>query len=311
MNTKSTIIVIVAALFSVPLLAQEPEKKQPPPPKPLPKAPAGILFERDVVYGKTGDVELKLNLARPETTDGPRPCVLVIHGGGWAAGDRIQHDKNTWDFVQRGYVSATIGYRFAPKYLFPAQVEDVKCAVRFLRANAEKFGIDPERFGAVGFSAGGHLSLMLGVMDKADGFEGDGGWADQSSKVQTVVNFFGPTDLTMEYPEASRGIVKNWIGGTMAEKPDAYKAASPVTYINTGDAPILSFQGTKDHLVPHNQVYRLTDVMTAAGVAGRAEFLVGAGHGAPLFDWQYTSNEMFAFFEKQLRPKKPAPKTAN
>ena len=286
----------------LPLIAEDQPK---PPPKPLPQAPAGIKFERDVVYGKTGDVELKLNLARPETPDGPRPCVVFIHGGGWAAGDRTQHDKQTWDFVQRGYVSATIGYRFAPKYVFPAQVEDVKCAVRFLRAHAEEYGIDPTRFGAVGFSAGGHLSLMLGVMDKGDGLEGDGGWPDQSSKVQAVVNFFGPTDFTMEYPPASRDIVKNFIGGTMTEKTDAYKAASPVTYINAGDAPILSFQGTKDPLVPHNQVFRLTDAMTAAGIPSRAEFFVGAGHGAG-FDWFHTTNEMNTFFDKLLKPKKPA-----
>src|SRR3954469_3091275 len=103
------------------------------------------IFEAGVVYGKGADVDLKLNIGRPKESTGPLPCIVVIHGGGWAAGNKNGHKAQVHDFVKKGYVSATIHYRFAPKHPFPAQVEDVKCAIRFLRANAEKYGIDKAR----------------------------------------------------------------------------------------------------------------------------------------------------------------------
>lgn len=290
------------SLYSlVALLAAAVAQEQRPPPQP----PAGVLFERDVLYGTGGGEELKLDLARPETAEGPLPCIVILHGGGWAAGNKAQHVNMTWQFAQRGYVAATVGYRLAPKHRFPAAIQDVKCAVRFLRAHAERYGIDPQKFGAVGFSAGGHLAMMLGVMDQEDGLEGDGGWAEQSSKVQVVVNFFGPTDFLLDYPEASREILKTFMGGTKEEMPDQYRAASPVTYLNRGDAPILSFQGTQDPLVPHNQVYRLVDAMTKAGVGGRAEFLIGAGHGWIGAELLRSANEMRAFFDLHLKGRLP------
>jgi acetyl esterase/lipase len=267
--------------------------------------PDGVLFERDVVYGKGGGEDLKLNLARPKQSEGKLPCVLVIHGGGWAAGRKEGHDNLTWEFARRGYVSATVGYRLVPKALFPAQIEDVKCAVRYLRAHAEKYGIDPQRLGATGFSAGGHLSQMLRVMGKEDGLEGEGGWAEQSSQVQAVVNFFGPTDfVTADFPEQSRGIVARWIGGTRQEKPEEYKKASPITYVSKGDAPILHVQGTKDALVPHSQVYAMIDAMTAAGVPGRADLIAGAGHGWGNPELTRTLEATYAFFDQHLKPKK-------
>ena len=274
-------------------------------PKAPPQPPAGVAFEREVVYGTGAGEELKLNLARPEKADGPLPCIVVIHGGAWRAGNKAQHDNQTWEFAQRGYVSATVGYRFCPKHRFPAQVEDVKCAVRFLRANADKFGIDPKRFGAIGFSAGAHLSMMLGVMGKDDGLEGDGGWSDRPSQVQAVVSYFGPTDLlAADIPDASKPLVADLIGGAPAEKPDAAKRASPITYVSAGDAPTLLFQGTKDPLVPHTQAFKMLDALTAAGVPGRAEIIVGAGHGWGGKDLERTVAETFAFFDDQL--KKPA-----
>jgi acetyl esterase/lipase len=270
--------------------------------------PAGILFERDVVYGKGGDEDLKLDIARPEKTNSAAPCVVVIHGGAWRGGSKSAHDDIIREFAKRDYVSATVEYRFCPKYPFPAQVEDVKCAVRFLRAHADKYGLDPKRIGAMGFSAGAHLSMMLGVMDKGDGLEGNGGWADQPSKVQAVVAFFGPTDFTMGYPEASAQLVKDFLGGTLAEKPGVYRAASPVTYVNAGDAAMLLFQGTKDPLVPHEQAYRMAEALTAAGVPGRVEILIGASHGWAGMDLVRTLRETQAFFDEQLGHRLPAAK---
>lgn len=273
-----------------------------------PTPPAGVRFEREVVYGNGAGEDLTLNLARPESAEGRLPCVVVIHGGAWRAGNKATLNDLTWKFAERGYVSATVGYRFCPKHRFPAQVEDVKCAVRFLRANAEKFGLDPNRIGAVGFSAGAHLSMMLGVMGKDDGLEGDGGCADQPSQVQAVVAFFGPTDmLAADIPDKSKPLLADFIGGTPAEKPDEHKRASPITYVTKGDAPTLIFQGTKDPLVPHTQAYKMIESLTAAGVPGRVEFLVGASHGWSGADLEHTVQATYKFFDEHLKPKAAAP----
>lgn len=268
-----------------------------------PSPPDSITFEKDIVYGKTGDTELKLDLSRPKNSAQPLPCIVVIHGGAWRAGNKSGHDNLTWLFAEKGYVSATIGYRFCPQHPFPAQIEDAKCAVRFLRAHANEYGIDPDRIGAIGFSAGAHLSLMLGVMGKDDGLEGDGGWADQPSQVNAVVSYFGPTELGAEdIPEISKPLVKDFIGGLATEKPEEAKRASPNTYVTKGDAPILFFQGTKDPLVPHTQVYRMIETLTKAEVPARAEILVGAGHGWGGKDLARTLAETVDFFDENLKP---------
>lgn len=270
------------------------------------KAPAEeILFERDVVYGKGGGEDLKLNLGRPKEQSGPTPCVVVIHGGGWAAGNKNGHDAQVKELAKRGYVAATVGYRFAPKHPFPAQVEDVKCAIRFLRANAEKYQIDKDRIGAVGFSAGAHLSMMLGAMGKEDGLEGDGGNPDQPSQVNAVVSWFGPTDLTTpDWPEVTGKILRDFLGGPRAEKPELYKKASPVTYVSGKSAPMLLIQGTKDRLVPWTQATHMADALTKAGVYGRVDLIVGADHGWGGAELQRTADETWAFFDQFLRAKK-------
>jgi acetyl esterase/lipase len=261
-------------------------------------APPGIVFERDIVYGKAGGVELLLNLARPEHLEKPAPAILVIHGGGWAAGHRSAHDDLTWQFAQRGYVSVTISYRFAPAHLFPAQIEDAKCAVRFLRRHAAQYNINPERIGAVGMSAGAHLAMLLGAMDSADGLEGDGGWPREKSKVQAVVSFVGPTDLTAEdFGDASRTILQNFLGGPLEAKLDLARQASPVTYVSAGDAPMLLFQGTRDPLIPNTQAYRMAEALTAAGVPGRVELILGGGHGWGGDELKRSIEQMFQFFE--------------
>ena len=272
--------------------------------------PADVVFEKDVVYGKGGGDELKLDISRPRNPGSDKlPCVVIIHGGGWAGGNRSGHDDMTWTFASKGYVAATIGYRLAPNYKFPAQVHDVKCAIRYLRAHAEKYGLDPRRIGAIGFSAGGHLSMMLGTTNKADGLEGDGGWPDQDSQVQAVVNFFGPTDLAAaDIPEQVLGILSNFIGGTKQEKPEEYRKASPITHVSAGDAPILTFQGTKDPLVPHTQAYPLLEAMTKNGVPGRVELMIGAGHGWGGADLSRTAAASYAFFDEYLKAPKAAPK---
>lgn len=256
----------------------------------------------DVVYGKGGEVDLHLDLARPKNLTAPAPCIVVIHGGAWRQGDKSMHASEIRSFAKQGFVSASIQYRFCPQYRFPAQIEDVKCAVRYLRAHADKYGIDPDRIGAVGFSAGGHLSMMLGAMDPDDGLEGEGGWADQPSKVQAVVSFFGPTELAADdLPAPSIPLVNALIGGPKEEHLQAFRDASPLTYISPGDAPMLLFQGTEDVLVPYSQAIKMVTAMTEADVRGRVEFLIDAGHGWGGADRELTLEATNRFFQRYLR----------
>lgn len=270
--------------------------------------PADVRFTPDVVYGKGGGEDLKLNLARPKGDAKNLPCVVFIHGGGWAGGNRAAHDDATWRMAQRGYVSATVGYRLAPAHRFPAQVHDVKCAIRYLRAHADAHGLDPSRIAVCGFSAGAHLCMMLGTTQKGDGLEGEGGWPEQSSAVQAVVAFFGPTDLAADDLHGRTSpILANFLGGPVDKLPDVYKKASPVTYVTPGDAPTLLVQGTKDPLVPHTQAYRMLDAMTKAGIPGRADILVGAGHGWGGAELMRTLLSSLAFIEEHLKVPPPTP----
>ncbi|MFO0960580.1 MAG: alpha/beta hydrolase [Isosphaeraceae bacterium] len=269
------------------------------------QAVPGVVAEYDLVYTRAGGTDLKIDMAWPAEGKWPYPAVLVIHGGAWKAGDKASNRPLLAEFAARGYVAVSPQYRFCPKEIFPAQVHDVKAAVRWLRANAGKYKVDPEHIGAVGFSAGGHLSLMLGLTGPSDGLEGDVPADAPSSKVQAVVNYFGPTDLAAsDLPEVSKPLVRDFLGGTPEEKASAFAQASPLTFVTKDDAPVLTYQGTKDPLVPHSQATKLADAMTVAGVPGRVELLLGAGHGWSGLDLEQTKAGTFAFFDRYLRPKK-------
>ena len=263
----------------------------------------GIEYHEDVVYGEGAGEPLRLDWARPKQFNNKLTSIVYIHGGGWRQGDKSALRNAVKDAAKNGFFSATIGYRFAPKHRFPAAVEDVKCAIRWMRANADEIGLDREKIGAIGFSAGAHLVLMLSTMDPQDGLEGKGGWHDWSSKVQAGVSFYGPTNLLAEYPDRSRQIVENFIGGTEAEKKEAYRLASPITYVNPGDAPLLLYQGTKDGLVPFNQATQMVDALTEAGIPGRVEFLIGANHGWRGYERQRTRGDAVRFIVEHTQNK--------
>lgn len=265
-----------------------------------------IVTENDVVYTKVGEKELKLDMARPAEGDGPFPGVLVIHGGAWRAGDKNSNRSLLQEFAKRGYVAISPQYRFCPTDKFPAQVYDVKASVRWLRSKSKELKLDSDHIGATGFSAGGHLALMLGVTGPKDELEGDVPADAPSSKVQAVVNYFGPTDMNAEdIPEVSKPLVRDFLGTLPKENPKLASQASPITYVTSDDPPTLTFQGTKDPLVPHTQAFRLTDAQTAAGVPGRVELIVGGGHG----NWggveiKRTMDSAMNFFDDHLKPKK-------
>ncbi len=286
---------VLLVVLTLPALGQEPAKAER-------TAPEGVTWEKDIVFGKGGETELHLDIARPTATGKSLPCIVVIHGGGWRGGNFKLHVPQIFDFAKAGYVSATVQYRLVPTARWPAQIEDVKCAVRYLRANANKYSIDKQCFGAIGFSAGAHLSMLLGSMDEKDGLEGNGGSPAESSKVQAVVPYFGPTDLAAkDFPANVNGMIYDLLGGLPNEKPENFKAASPVNYIDKTDAPVLMFMGTKDRLVPYNQAYLLADSLTKAGVGGRVELILGADHGWGGPELTRTVVSTMAFFNDHLK----------
>lgn len=262
---------------------------------------ADIEIRKDVVYGNAGGEELRLDFTRPKDATGKLPCILWIHGGAWRGGNKGEFEKPLRASAQAGYAAATINYRLVPKHIFPAQVEDSKCAVRWLRANADSLSIDPERIGVVGSSAGAHLALMLGTMNDEDGLQGEGGSPGVSSRVRAVVSFAGPTDLTLPFPDASKNLVADFIGGPQAEKMEVARRASPITYVDSSDPPMLLFQGTVDPLVPHAQAIAMAEALTKAHVPARVELMVGEGHGWPK-QHDRVMRATFEFLGQQLKP---------
>lgn len=269
--------------------------------------------EKGIVFGKGGDTNLEMNLALPAGT-GPFPAVVVVHGGGWKGGSYKDGGMNSimMQLAKRGYVAACIQYRLTPSGArFPSQIEDCKCAVRWLRGNAEKYQIDTKHIGAIGASAGGHLSLLLGLTTRADNLEGKGDlkaeYAKQSSEVQAVVNICGPVDLvTGKWEKAVQPLLDDFLGGPPSEKPDLAKKASPITYIESGRKlpPILTFHGTKDMTVPFVHATMLHEALEKIKSPGRLVTMEGEGHGWGGEKLENTLKQTYAFFDENLKGKK-------
>ncbi len=245
------------------------------------RLPEGVEVERDIEYGKGGGHALLLDLYRPkEASEGKLPCVIFIHGGGWRGGDKMR--APVVQIVPRGYVGISINYRLSGEATFPAAVEDCKCAVRWVRENAEEYGIDPDRLGVWGSSAGGHLALMVGLADDKAGLEGKGGHEGVSSRVQAVCSWFGPADLTVGHDQFQGGSGQAplaFLGGTLDEKKEAYEQASPVTHATKDDPPVLMIHGDKDNVVPLDQSERMLAAIEKAGAEAKLVIVKGAGHG--------------------------------
>jgi acetyl esterase/lipase len=264
-----------------------------------------VEVERGVVYGKGGTADLMLNLAMPKEGDGPFPAIVCIHGGGWRGGKRESLDDVIVLFARKGYVAVTVSYRLAPDAKFPAQIEDCKAAVRWLRANAKKYRADPDRIGAVGFSAGGHLCCLLGVTDKKDGLEGSGGNADQSSRLQAVCSYFGPTDLCEKTwsKEVEEQVLAPFVGASFEEKPELYKKVSPITYVAKGAPPFLFFHGSKDTLVAPRHSKVMCEKLQATGGKAKCVILEGEGHGWRGDKLKDSVDQTIAFFDECLKKK--------
>lgn len=255
--------------------------------------------QRNITYCTMDGVELKMDVYYPKSADEKTPLVIYIHGGGWSGGDKSEtQGRLIPSLLDAGFTVASLNYRLAPDYPFPAQLEDVKCAIRSFRANAEQYGIDPDRIGVWGPSAGGHLVSMLGVTDPAAGFE-RGEYLDQSSRVQAVVDMYGPADLTVDFSQTFVNL-KDMVFGSY----DLAKA-SPVNYVSADDPPFLILQGDQDPVVPLSQSQLLYDAMIAGGMQVELIVVQGGDHGFTNPNTIPNREEIIAlfmdFFEKTLK----------
>lgn len=310
MHLRRLIALIVLLLAPVAWSAQEKEAS---PSKSEVKN--GVRVERDIAYIPDGDPSQRLDLYLPEKAgDKPLPLLVWVHGGGWLGGSKSENPGA--GFTARGeYASASVEYRFSDKAIFPAQIQDCQAAIRFLRANAKKYHLDPERIGIWGASAGGHLVALLGTAGGADAFEKIGENRDQSDRVQAVIDLFGPADFpTVKAQAAEDKQVKNifnfedmsspyakLFGAKPGERIELEKSASPVTYASKDDPPFLIIHGDADTLVPYAQSVELEEALKKAGVDVILQRVPGGGHGGPAFTSPAASRLYKNFFDKHLK----------
>lgn len=241
-------------------------------------------MHRDLAYVLNGHEQQKLDLYLPQG-ENRLPLVIYIHGGAFKMGSK--EFGVPLKYLERGYAIASINYRLSQHALFPAQIEDCKAAVRWLRVHSAEYGLDPDRFAAWGESAGGHLAAMLGTTGDTKEFE-VGENLDQSSRVQAVVDYFGPTDfLQMDAHRLPNGMRHDpadspeslLIGGPIQENKEKVARANPITFVSAGDPPFLICHGERDPLVPHHQSVLLEAALRQAGVPVTFYTVEGGGHG--------------------------------
>ena len=266
--------------------------------------PEGTAVHRDLAYVTHGHPRQKLELYGPGV-DAPAPLVVYIHGGAFRAGDKAEHPP--LEYLAEGYALAAINYRLSQHALFPAQIEDCKAAVRWLRAHAKEYGLDPRRVAVGGSSAGGHLAAMVGTAHHVKAFD-VGEHLDVSSRVQAVLDYFGPTDfLQMDAHRPPGGMVHDTpdspesqlVGGPIQENPDRVARANPITYVTAGAPPFLIVHGDRDPLVPHHQSVLLATALEKAGVPVTFYTVEGGGHGG--FEDPKVDELTKAFLEEHLR----------
>ncbi len=262
------------------------------------RLPPGVELLRDVEFGKGGERPLKLNLVRPKVPPAdPMPVVVWIHGGAWLGGNRDGGIGSAAQWAQKGYLGVSIEYRLSSEATFPAQIEDCKCAIRFLRAKAKEYHIDPDRIGVAGHSAGGHLAALLGTSADLPELEGKGGWPEFSSAVQAVCDISGPASFD-GWGNKTHGAVQKLLGGTVSEKPELAALASPATHAKKSSPPFLIIHGDKDDVVPIRQGQAMHAALEKAGGNSTLMVIEGGSHHPY---GPKTSAAIHAFFDKYLK----------
>jgi acetyl esterase/lipase len=267
----------------------------------------GIHLTADIEYRRGGTYCWKLDIAVPaRRIRRPTPALVLVHGGGWCSCDKTSGMEI--DLIRRfahdGYVALSVNYRLSQDARFPAQIQDVKCAVRWLRAHARQYGVDPNAIGAIGSSAGGHLVELLGLVPPEAGLEGDGPYRDRSSAVQAVVSFCGPSDLTAFTKAVQAGgasAVRQLLAGPPATYIDRARVASPVTYVSRHAPPMLLVHGNGDETVPVAQSKLLAAKLRRAGAKDVSLVIVkGAPHGVYGFALEKNVARTLEFFRRTL-----------
>jgi acetyl esterase/lipase len=274
-------------------------------PRIVPALPKDTKILRDIAYVAKGHERQKLDLYLPPGATNPMPVIIWVHGGAWKGGSK--ENCPALRHLQRGYAVASLNYRLSQHAIFPAQIEDCKAAIRWLRAHAQEHNLDPDRFAAWGSSAGGHLVALLGTSGDVKSFD-VGENLTFSSRVQAVVDFFGPTDFTQmsryapkDGPfdhDAADSPESLLIGGAIQENKDKAAKANPITYVSREDPPFLIMHGDQDNLVPYQQSELLHKALQEAGVPVTLKIVAGAGHG---FGGPEINQQVMEFFEANLR----------
>ena len=311
---QSSFALIVAAILVLASVGHAAEEAAPTPaPKPEFAIPADVELTKDIAYSLDGHEKHKLDILRLKNLPKePMPVIVWIHGGGFRGGSKTSGYSRLMRFVQRGYLGATIDYRFSSEIKFPAQLQDCKCAIRFLRAKAKEYNLDPDHIGVWGGSAGGNLVAMLGTTGGVKEFEGKGGWEDQSSRVQAVCDYFGMTDFMAIYELVKQGkaterfmlmdgkdSASGLLGGKFWENPELARKASPTTYASKDDPPFYIFHGDQDPLTNYSQGELLNQKLREAGAESDFYLIKGGKHGWP--PRADVDDKVDAFFDKHLK----------
>ncbi|MCE0496332.1 MAG: alpha/beta hydrolase [Methylacidiphilales bacterium] len=249
-----------------------------------PPPPPRVVLLHDVVIGKGGDQDIHAEVAYPANITKPVPGILCFHGGGWLYGKSKDYIPLITALAHNGYFAASIDYRLSNVAKWPAEIQDCKLAVRWLRANAAQYHVDPNRIVAWGGSAGGHLAACLGTMADVKEYEGDGGYPGVSSAVQAVVDFYGPVDLSNPGDYSSSDydmpkLIQSLFGVPFATNPDLWKSGSPLLYVKAGDPPMIIVHGDSDKAVPLAQSVAFDAALTQAGVPHQFIIVKNADHG--------------------------------
>jgi acetyl esterase/lipase len=265
---------------------------------------------KDIEYARVGVKALKLDLYVPTRSE--RPAVVVwVHGGAWRSGSK--NNPSVLPLTQRGYAVASVDYRLSPETQFPAQIHDIKAAIRYLRAKATEYKISTDQIAATGGSAGGHLAALVGVSNGVKALEGNvGPHTEQSSDVQAIAVFYGASNLTTILAQSTpHGLnvrtpaLELLLGGSPDSKAELAKLASPVFHVDPRDPPLLWFHGDQDPQMPINQAHEMVGAYKKHGLSATLEPVYGGGHGGKLF---FTS-EQFAqtaeFLDRALKRQTP------
>ena len=264
----------------------------------------------DIEYCTGAGKPLLMDLFVPDTLlRKPAPVVIWLDNRREEKTDKADHSAVSL-FVDNGFVTATINYRSSTVAPFPAAVEDCKCAVRFLRANAVQYGIDPDRIGVAGTSAGGYLALLLATANESAGLEGAGGWDGVSSQVAAASAWYAPTDFTVAEKSFEHKGSGKFLGVTANQKSDIYRKASPITYVSADSSPILLVHGDHDRVVPFDQSIRLMEAYKKGGATAELVKVLGVGHnfqsatrGQLSVDQKEIQARTVEFFRKYLAEK--------